>query len=107
MKRYDLIVARESITYEALKRAGIWENVFLHPDPAFLLETECLKLPSGWMDGRMVGLNVSPMIVENEKKSGITMENYKALIAHILETTDFSVALIPTWCGQAVMIGIL
>ena len=101
MKRYDLIVARESITYEALKRAGIWENVFLHPDPAFLLETECLKLPSGWIDGRMVGLNVSPMIVENEKKSGITMENYKALIAHILETTDFSVALIPhvVWAG--------
>lgn len=101
MKRYDLIVARESITYEALKAAGVTENVFLHPDPAFLLETECLKLPSGWIDGKMVGLNVSPMIVENEKKSGITMENYKALIAHILETTDFSIALIPhvVWAG--------
>lgn len=101
MKRYDLIVARESITYEALKAAGVTENVFLHPDPAFLLETECLKLPSSWIDGKMVGLNVSPMIVENEKKSGITMENYKALIAHILETTDFSIALIPhvVWAG--------
>ena len=67
MKRYDFIAARESITYEALKAAGITENVFLHPDPAFLLETECLKLPSGWTEGKMVGLNVSPMIVENEE----------------------------------------
>ena len=101
MKRYDMIVARESITYEALKAAGIAQNVFLHPDPAFLLEVECLELPGSWIPGKMIGLNVSPMIVENEKKSGITMENYKALIAHILDTTDFSVALIPhvVWAG--------
>lgn len=101
MKRYDMIVARESITYEALTAAGVSQNVFLHPDPAFLLETECLRLPSNWIPGKMIGLNVSPMIVENEKKSGITMENYKALIAHILETTDLSVALIPhvVWAG--------
>lgn len=101
MKRYDVIVTRESITYEALKAAGVSQNVFLHPDPAFLLETECLELPSNWISGKMIGLNVSPMIVENEKKSGITMENYEALIAHILETTDLNVALIPhvVWAG--------
>ena len=95
MKRYDMIVARESITCEALKAAGVEQNVFLHPDPAFLLETQCLALPENWAEGRMIGINVSPMIVENEKKSGITMDNYKGLIAHILENTDLSVALIP------------
>lgn len=95
LRRYDAIVARESITYEALLQAGIRENVYLCPDPAFLLETEKLPLPKGWVDGKMVGLNISPMIVDNETKPGITMENYKALIAHILETTDFHVALIP------------
>lgn len=95
MKLYDAIVARESITYEALKQAGITENVHLYPDPAFLLETEKLPLPQGWKEGRMAGINISPMIVENEKKPGITMENYKALIAHILETTNLDVALIP------------
>lgn len=101
MKQYDMIVARESITYEALKAAGVMENVFLLPDSAFLLESEHLQLPENWIPGKMIGLNVSPMIVENEKKSGITMENYKALIAHILETTDLNVALIPhvVWAG--------
>lgn len=101
MKRYDMIVARESITYEALKAAGVDQNVYLCPDPAFLLETQCLALPENWIEGKMVGINVSPMIVENETKSGITMENYKALITHILDTTDLSVALIPhvVWTG--------
>lgn len=95
MKRYDAIVARESITYEALQNAGITTNIHLYPDPAFLLEKEELPLPEGWRPQKMLGLNISPMILENETKSGITMENYRALIAHILETTDFSVALIP------------
>ena len=101
MKRYNLIVARESITYDALKNAGVTENVHLCPDPAFLLDTEELPMPEGWIAGKMVGLNVSPMIVDNEKKSGITLENYKGLIKHILENTDLNIALIPhvVWQG--------
>lgn len=101
MKRYDMIVARESITYEALKAAGVEKSVFLYPDPAFLLETEFLPLPENWVEGRMVGINLSPMVMENEKKSGIAMENYKALISYILEKTDLGVALIPhvVWAG--------
>ena len=95
MKRYDAIVARESITYEALVRAGLEKNTWLYPDPAFLLETEKLPLPKGWVQGKMLGINISPMIMEKEKKPGITMENYKALIAHILENTDLRIALIP------------
>ena len=101
MKLYDGIVARESITYEALCSLGIQEKVFLCPDPAFLLDTECLPLPEGWKEGKMVGINISPMIVENEKKDGITLENYRGLIQYILENTDLNVALIPhvVWKG--------
>lgn len=95
MKLYDAIVARESLTCEALRSAGLEDRVRLCPDPAFLLEAKELPLPQGWAEGKMLGLNISPMIVENEKTPGITMENYKALIAHILETTDLHVALIP------------
>lgn len=95
MKLYDAIVARESITYEALLSVCDKEKVYLCPDPAFLLETQKLPLPEGWSEGKMLGLNISPMIVENESKQGITMENYKALIDHILKTTELSIALIP------------
>lgn len=95
MRRYDAIVARESITYEALLNICDKERVFLCPDPAFLLETERLPLPEGWIAGRMLGLNISPMIMDNETKAGITMENYRALMEHILQTTDLSIVLIP------------
>lgn len=95
MRLYDAIVARESITFEALLQICEKEKVFLCPDPAFLLEEERLPLPEGWQEGNMLGLNVSPMIVENESEPGITMKNYEALIAHILDTTDLGIALIP------------
>ncbi len=95
MRLYDAIVARESITYEALLKICRRERVFLCPDPAFLLPEERLPLPEGWEEGNMVGLNISPMIMENEASPGITMENYQALIAHILDTTDLKIALIP------------
>lgn len=42
MKRYDAIVARESLTFAALQEAGIDKNIHLYPDSAFLLETNLL-----------------------------------------------------------------
>ena len=94
MKQYAAVFARESITYEALKKAGI-ENLYLYPDSAFTLDTKKLPLPDGFLEGNTVGINISPMIVENEKEAGITMKNYRALIQYILDNTDMSVALIP------------
>lgn len=94
MKQYAAVFARESITYDALKEAGV-SNLYLYPDSAFTLETKKLPLPEGFQEGNTVGINISPMIVENEKEAGITMKNYRALIQYILENTDMSVALIP------------
>ena len=95
MKRYTLITPRESITAEALHRAGVVENVKLFPDPAFTLEPEKTELPTGFQPGKTIGINVSPMIVRHEQTAGITLANYRKLIDHILETTDDTVALIP------------
>lgn len=95
MKRYTLITPRESITAEALQRAGVVENVKLFPDPAFALEAEKMQLPERFTAGRTIGINVSPMIVRHEKVDGITLANYRKLIDHILQTTRDSVALIP------------
>lgn len=95
MNRYDLIIARESITYHALKKVVSEERLRLIPDPAFTLGTKKLPLPERFMKGNTIGINVSPMIQESEAKSGITMSNYKALLTHIIETTDMQIALIP------------
>ena len=94
MKLYEAVFARETLTYEALKEIGV-SSLYLYPDSAFFLETKKLSLPQGFVENNTVGINISPMIVENEKVAGITMKNYRALIQSILETTDMNVALIP------------
>lgn len=94
MLSYEAIFARESITYEALKKVGV-KNLYLYPDSAFTLVTKYLPLPEGFQEKNTVGINISPMIVDNETAPGITMKNYKALIRYILDNTDMSVALIP------------
>lgn len=116
LRRYHTIIARESITYEALKEAfgktskeisektdkgmaeavsGGCPEVLCFPDPAFTLMAKELPLPESFALGNTVGINVSPMIQDNEKKSGVTMENYKELISFIIQNTDMQIALIP------------
>lgn len=95
MNRYDRIIARESITYEALKRVVPEEKLRLIPDPAFTLGAKELPLPEGFAEGNTIGINISPMIQDSEGEAGITMANYKALLEHIIRTTDMQIALIP------------
>lgn len=93
ISRYQLITARETISFNALKAVN--PNTVLVADPAFTLKPEKTNLPHGFADGNTVGINVSPMIQRNEKKDGITLKNYEKLIQQILNTTDMTVALIP------------
>ena len=90
---YDLIVARESITFDALSKIN--PNTILSPDPAFFMEPRACALDPKMESGNVIGINISPMIVSNEGKAGMAYENYKNLIAHILEHTDAYIALIP------------
>jgi len=94
LRRYRLIVARESITYHTLKDAGL-DHVTFMPDPAFLLEAKVAALPKGFMPGKMVGLNVSPLIIRQEPEPGCVLCNCRQLINHILQQTDMGVVLIP------------
>lgn len=92
-RNYDLIIARETLTFKALKSIGA--NVKLYPDPAFQLNKIDKTLPEGFIDGNTIGINISPMIVKNEQQNGITVRNYELLIKHIIKDTDMNVALIP------------
>ena len=95
LKRYDLIVAREPITVAALYSAGLKDNVVQFPDPAFQLNKINLPLPKGFLEGNMVGINLSPLIMSCEKEEGITLKNYLFLIDYILTETNMGIALIP------------
>lgn len=91
---FDLIVARESITYNSLKNKGL-QKIELFPDPAFQLERTDLPLPEGFKKGNTVGINVSPMIIRYEANEGSVLDNYIRLIKHIIYETDMNIALIP------------
>ena len=88
-----MITARESITYNALKKIN--PNTILVADPAFGLKTAYAEIPSKFINKNMVGINLSPMVQKEEKISGIIMKNYEILIEHILKETDMAIALIP------------
>ncbi len=87
---YDLITARESISYEALKKVN--SNTILVADPAFQLDRKDLPLPKGFVEGNTVGINVSPLAAN---AGNLVYENYEQLVQHIIDTTDMQVALIP------------
>ncbi len=93
LQQYDLIVARESISYNCLKKINA--NTLLYPDPAFTLPTQKNIFPDERMKGNTVGINVSPLILNYEKQDGITLSNYITLIEYILATTTMHIALIP------------
>lgn len=90
LKGYNTIVARESLTFDALLSKGL-NNVVLFPDPAFVLpigKGPLLKKPT-------VGLNVSPMIFDYSKNSRILYKAFQSLINYIIENTSYDIALIP------------
>lgn len=89
---FDLITARETISYEALKAVN--PNTVLVADPAFTLERRDLPLPDGWVEGKMVGINASPLILDSGD-GALVMEAYRNLIRRILDTTDLNVVLVP------------
>lgn len=91
--RYDLITARESISYETLKAVN--PNTILVADPAFVLDSVELPLPEGWKEGNTIGINASPLIMQCAKDGGVAYEAYCRLIERILDTTDAIIALIP------------
>ena len=94
LKNYSIIIAREGITYDALHNAGI-TNVYLYPDPAFVLSVDTsnvhlLDMAKGW-----VGINLSPYISRFEGSSGATMASFRCLINYLIDNTDLNIAFIP------------
>ena len=92
LKTFDLITLRESISYNALMEKGL--NVKLYPDVAFALPTEKNE-KFDFSNRKIIGINVSPMVIGKECKSGVVIKNYQYLIRKILETTNYEIALIP------------
>ena len=90
---FDLITARESISYNALKKVN--SNTIKVSDPAFTLPSVMLPVPKNWVEGNMVGINASPLILQSGKNQKTVYQAYKILIEEILRNTNCGIALIP------------
>ena len=93
LKGFDLITVREPLSYEILKCHGV-ETVQV-ADPAFLLNKIELPLPTGFVEGNTVGINISPLINDYEGGESIAFQNYVKLIEYIINETDMNACLIP------------
>jgi len=95
LRTYTHIIARESLTFNALCRHGLTEKLLLAPDTAFFLEQKQFKLSESLLKNNVVGINISPLIIRKETKPGIIIENIKTLIKWIIEQTNYNIMLIP------------
>ncbi|MCL1839707.1 polysaccharide pyruvyl transferase family protein [Candidatus Saccharibacteria bacterium] len=89
--QFDLITARETITYEALKEVGLTKNLHLIPDSAFTLPKESSDLK---LRPKTIGINVSSMVSKNDDED-VVYGNIINLVEYIMKNTDYNVALIP------------
>lgn len=91
LRKYDLLMLREKISYNAVKKFIPEEKLMLIPDPAFSLKSQKITLDKWYKDRNVIGLNLSPLTIKSEK-------NYKdilSLIDYILKNTEYSISLIP------------
>ncbi len=91
LKLFDLILARESLTYEILRKHGLI-NVKLCADGAFTMEKEVLPLPVGWQVGNTLGFNFSPLVWNKNKES---KQAAIKLVQHIIENSTMTIAFTP------------
>lgn len=95
LRRYSLITARESITYNDLKVSLPDRNIQYVPDTAFLLPAEKKELPDGFFVGKTIGLNVSPVATKNAEAGEGLLDFIVDLADYIIDNTDYQIALIP------------
>lgn len=93
LQRYNLIVARESVTYGAIR--NVTDRALFAPDPAFFMSPIQCELDERFDGAQIIGINASPHILKCETASGMAYENYRHLIQDILSNTDAVIALIP------------
>lgn len=90
--QYDLVVARETLTYKLMKNNGV-TNLLLAPDSAFFLPMN--KKMSKRPKPNTIGINLSPLVFDYTSNSQIVFKSCIHLVKMILKDTDYNISLIP------------
>lgn len=98
IKKVDCLTARDSLSFENLNFLKETENkLFLTADPAFIVKSEKVEIRNIDFNRNFVGLNISSLILGNEKKERYNnvLNSYYNLIEQILSYKDLDILLIP------------
>lgn len=91
LNNFDILVIRESLSYNAVRKYIPENRIIYAPDPAFSMHPKKVKLNS-WYKGReIVAINVSPLTIQNEEQEQAIYD----LIDYLLKETKYSVLLLP------------
>ena len=94
LRKFDLIYARESLTYDFFKSIGL-NNVICYPDPAFLLKPEKVELPALIENGNCIGINISNYTIGAFTLDTPFGQEVKQLLDYIIHKTTKTIVLIP------------
>lgn len=95
LKTFDLIVTRESMTYETLINCGIDKNTVLYPDPAFTLDIDTAFGGKFEVKPNTLGFNISSLIGEYAGEGESIESIAVGFLRYVLENSDKSILLIP------------
>lgn len=101
LNRFSVITVRESMTQDVMQKIGL-KNVYLYPDPAFVLEPETCDLPDCFSKREVIGINLSNFVGEDVGFDTVFGKNIVNLFDYILSNTELQLLLIPHvfWKGQ-------
>lgn len=91
LKNYDLLMIREKISYNAVKKYIDEEKLMFVPDPAFSLDFEKVEMNSWYKGRKVIGLNLSPLVIKTDDNYDVI----KQFIDYILSNTKYDISLIP------------
>ncbi len=95
LKTFDLIVTRETLTFETLKKHGIDRNTVLYPDPAFTLDIDEKMGKDFEVKPNTLGFNISSLVGTYSAK-GISIEAISTdFLRYILDNSNKNILLIP------------
>ena len=94
LETFEFISARELITYNALKNAGL-KNVSYCPDTAFSLPAAETALPDHFIPQNTVGINISPLVLNKSADAELILENLRLVVRDVRSSSSASVAFVP------------
>ncbi len=107
LRRFDLVVARETLSHGWLRGQGVGERLALACDPAFSMKPEPLALTGFWPregDRGTVAVNLSPLIRRTHaagNPQGRPLEEEAAAFIAGLADEGYGVLLLPHVVGQS------